>query len=418
MTMEYPKLRPIEALPYDKPGQDGIILRDPSNLTETAIVVPYNVLEILGLFDGSHSILDIQSAYAKHHGAVLTREQIEGLVSTLDKSLLLEGETFKRFLRGVEDEFRRSDLRKAALAGKGYEDDPVKLRQQLDAYFTSDGGPGRSSSSSSSSKPKRGKGPKAGLKGAVLPHIDFGRGGTCYAWGYREIEESSSAKCFVLLGTFHGTAKRLFNLTKKDFETPFGRLHTDREMVDALEGDGGKGLFKDEFVHRNEHSLEFQAIFLKYLFKEAKDVTIVPVLCSSFHEIMNGGASPSDVQEVKDFMETLKGAIKQCGRDVFFLASTDLSHVGPRFGDPAPLTEQQLHEIEEEDIRMIRFIEDVDAEGFFFDVQKDGDKRKICGLSPIYVLLKLIDASRGRLLQYKQWPDPMGMVSFASISFH
>ncbi len=416
MSMEYPKLRPIEALPYDEPGQDRVILRDPSNLTETAIVVPYNALEILGLFDGNRSIPDIQSAYEKRYATILTREQIEGLIKTLDKNLLLDSETFRRFLKDVEEEFRRSDLRKATLAGKGYEDDPVKLGRQLDAYFTSDGGPG--GASAFASKPEDGKGSKTGIKGAVLPHIDLGRGGTCYAWGYKEIEESANAKCFILLGTFHGAAKRLFNLTKKDFETPFGRLRTDGEMVNALERDGGKGLFQDEFVHRNEHSIEFQALFLKYLYKEADDVTIVPVLCSSFYEIMSGDASPSSVQEVNDFFEALRGAIERCGRDVFFLASADLSHVGPRFGDPEPLTEQQLHEIGEEDIKMIRFIEDMDAEGFFSNVQKDGDKRKICGLSPIYVLLKLIDASRGRLLQYKQWPDPMGMVSFASISFH
>ncbi|MCP4365577.1 MAG: hypothetical protein GY800_09815, partial [Planctomycetes bacterium] len=180
--MEYPKLRPIEALPYDEPGQDRIILRDPSNLTETAIVVPYNALEILGLFDGNHSILDIQSAYAKRYTTILTREQIEGLIKTLDKNLLLDSETFRRFLKDVEEKFRRSDLRKATLAGKGYEDDPVKLRRQLDAYFTSDGGPG--GASAFASKPEDGKGSKTSIKGAVLPHIDLGRGGTCYAWGY------------------------------------------------------------------------------------------------------------------------------------------------------------------------------------------------------------------------------------------
>ncbi len=67
---------------------------------------------------------------------------------------------------------------------------------------------------------------------------------------------------------------------------------------------------------------------------------------------------------------------------------------------------------------MIKFIENVDAEGFFRSIQKDGDKRKICGLAPIYVLLKLTETSRGKLLKYEQWPDPMGMVSFASICLY
>ncbi len=410
--MEYPKLRPIE-VSHDAPGKKGFILRDPSNLTDMILAVPYNVFEIMGLFDGKHSILDIQTAYARRYGTILSREQIEGLISKLDEGMLLESERFQQFLNGLKDEFGRSDLRKAAFAGKGYEGDPVKLGQQLDSFFTSDGGPGRPPGGA-----RPAERPKDSVKGAVLPHIDFVRGGPCFAWGYQEIEESSDARCFIVLGTSHGETEGLFTLTKKDFETPFGVLRTNREIVAAIEKDGGEKLFQGEFAHRAEHSIEFQAVFLNYLYDGRKDISIVPVLCSPFHKMINDGTSPSSVQEVGDFIETLQSAIKESGREVFLLASADLSHVGPRFGDPLPLTKHNLQEIAQEDLDMIRLIEDVDAEGFFFSIQKDGDRRKICGLAPIYLLLKLIDTSRGKLLKYDQWPDPMGMVSFASICFY
>lgn len=410
--MEYPKLRPIEAFSYNAPGKEGVCLRDSSNLTDMMVIVPYHVIEIIRLFDGRHSILDIQTAYARRHGEILLREKIEGIISKLDEAMLLENERFRLFLNNLKDAFRRSNLRKAAFAGKGYESNPAKLRRQFDAFFTSDGGPGRHTGRKSEKEPKN------GIKGAVLPHIDFGRGGPCFAWGYREIEKYSGAKCFIVLGTSHGAADGLFTLTKKDFETPFGTLHTDKEIVTALERDIGEKLFRDEFAHKNEHSIEFQTTFLHYLYGGRNDISVVPILCSSFHEMLNNGASPSSVPEVSDFVETLKDVTKNCGREVFLLASADLSHVGPRFGDPSPLTDQDLQEIAQEDITMINFIENIDAEGFFRNIQKDGDKRKICGLSPIYILLRTIDASGGKLLKYEQWPDPMGMVSFASICFY
>lgn len=411
--MEYPKLRPIEIFPFDDEGKQNVCLRDPSNLSEAMVVISPQVLEIISLFDGKHSVLDIQTAYARRYGTILPREQIEGIIAKLDEGMLLESDGFLRYMTDLKDKFRRSETREAAFAGKGYESDPVGLRKQLDRFFTSDGGPDKSPTT----RPKK-KSSSGSVKGAVLPHIDLERGGPCFAWGYKEIGESSNAQCFIVLGTAHGHADGQFVLTKKDFETPFGILRTDKEMVNALEKAGGEELFKEEFVHKNEHSLEFQAIFLSYLYDGNKDITILPVLCSSFQEMIHSGVSPSSVREVSDFIETLRRVIRESGREVFLLASADLSHVGPRFGDPLPLAEQDLQEIAREDLDMIRFIENVDAEGFFRSIQKDGDKRKICGLAPIYVLLKLTETSRGKLLKYEQWPDPMGMVSFASICFY
>jgi hypothetical protein len=39
----------------------------------------------------------------------------------------------------------------------------------------------------------------------------------------------------------------------------------------------------------------------------------------------------------------------------------------------------------------------------------------VCGLSPIYALLRTLGATRGELKRYAQWPDPQGTVTFASV---
>jgi hypothetical protein len=58
-----------------------------------------------------------------------------------------------------------------------------------------------------------------------------------------------------------------------------------------------------------------------------------------------------------------------------------------------------------------------DAEAFFAEATRQQDRNRICGLSPIYALLRLLPAGPGRLLRYGQWPDPDGTVTFASVSF-
>jgi hypothetical protein len=47
----------------------------------------------------------------------------------------------------------------------------------------------------------------------------------------------------------------------------------------------------------------------------------------------------------------------------------------------------------------------------------DGDRRRICGASPIYALLRALPGARGRLLRYSQWPDPQGAVTFCAAAF-
>jgi hypothetical protein len=102
---------------------------------------------------------------------------------------------------------------------------------------------------------------------------------------------------------------------------------------------------------------------------------------------------------------------------VAFIAGADLAHVGPRFGDPQPVSQAELATIDREDREMLRAVESGDAEGFFESVRRDGDRRRICGLSPIYTLLRVRAGAKGLVRQYGQWPDPQGVVSFASVVF-
>lgn len=402
---EQPKLRGVEAFPTVVEGKEAICLRDPSGLTDAVLLIPRPLLPVLALFDGQHSLLDIQAEIMRRQGELLYRDQLEGLVETLDRQLFLEGSRVEAEQARIEAAFRASPSRQALHAGKAYAADPEGLRAQLEACFTHPDGPGL---------PGPPTAPR--LRALIAPHIDLHRGGPAYAWAYRAMAEGTDADCFIILGTAHAGMPSPFAATLKDYDTPFGPLPVDREFVEGLGRRYGGDLFSAELAHRAEHSIEFQAVFLRYLFGD-REVRCVPILTSFLHECLNGGKDPEADPGLIGFFEALAETMAALPRRYCLLAGADLTHVGPRFGDPEPVSPARLRQVEAEDRAMLAHVERLDARGFFDSVARDGDRRRICGLSPIYALLRVTDAGTGRLLAYRQWPDPQGTVTFASVAF-
>jgi AmmeMemoRadiSam system protein B len=405
---EYPRLRPVEAFPAVVSGQEVLCLRDPQQYCEAVVYVPAQTASILGLFDGQHSVLDIQEAFARRFGTLLFREQLLQVIRSLDEHLLLDSPRFADHRSEVEEGFHRARARAALLAGKSYPSDPTALRQQLDSYLTVPDGPGDALPSPSA----------ASLAGLVVPHVDFARGGPCYARGYREVEGSPSTDRWVILGTVHAPIARPFALTRKDFETPLGTVETDQGFMDRLLAGLGSDYLEDELAHRGEHSIEFQAVFLRHRTPSTGPVRIVPVLCGSFQRFVEERRSPGEDREIDAFVAAVRDTMARLGGRTVVMASADLAHVGPRFGDPRQITPGQLREVADADREMLGSVEAGDAEAFFRAVAWDGDRRRICGLPPIYALLRLLPGARGRTLRYSQWADPQGAVTFAAVALY
>ena len=391
-------------------GQTLLCLQDPQNISEKALFFPPPLYFIVSLCNGQHSILDIQAEYMRRFGEFLFTEKIQEIIGQLEENLFLEGDRFQEALRQKEEGFRRAAIREAAFAGKSYEKEPEQLRGQLEGYFRGSDGPGWLGE----------RGGMNGLRGVIVPHIDFQRGGFCYAFAHREIWERNSSRCFIIFGTAHTSMEYPFCLTRKDFMTPLGTLNVDRELIDAIQSRCPDDLFKDEGVHRSEHSIEFQCIFLRYLYPEPIPIKIIPILSGSFHEAIENGISPMELRPVRQFIEALKEAVSSLGERVCYIASADLSHVGLQFGDREGIGEYDLRILAEEDQEMLGYVERMDGEGFFSSILKERDRRRICGLPAIYAMLKSLEAGEGRLIKYGQafTQETRSVVSFASMAFY
>jgi len=384
-------------------------LQDPQNISEKAIFLPPPLYFIVSLFDGQHSIRDIQAECMRKFGEFLYTEKLEEIINQLNDALFLEGERFQEVLREKEENFKRASFREPVFAGKSYEADPDRLRAQLEGYLRGTNGPNDGEKEEDDE-----------LKGVIVPHIDFQRGGFCYAFGHHEIRARNSSDCFVVFGTAHTSMENAFCLTRKDFVTPLGHLTVDRELVDAVQSRCPEDLFKDEGVQRSEHSIEFQCVFLRYLYPEPHLLKIVPILSGSFHEAIDKEVSPIDLPPIRQFIDALREAVSSLGRKVCYIASADLAHLGLQFGDREGISEYDLRGISQEDREMLGHVERMDGEGFFSSISREKDRRKICGLPSIYSMLAVLKAKEGRLLKYGQafTPETRSVVTFASLAFY
>lgn len=402
-----PRLRALEAFPVDHDGVTAVALRDPAGYAPGVLLLRRPVVEVVALFDGQRTIADIQAEICRRTGEIVPRADIEKLVATLDEHGFLDSDAFAARRAEIDARFLDAPVRPAAHAGGAYAGTADDLRAMIDGFFTHADGPG----------PVAGRRDgEPGVRGLIAPHIDFHRGGPAYAWGYRDLAERGDADLYVILGTCHAGMADPFALTRKPYDTPLGPVPVDVDFVEELARRARQDCFGSELAHRTEHSIEFQAVFLRHLFGD-RDVAIVPILASFAHECLARGVRPGDDPRVPRFLDALAETIAASRRRVAVIAGADLAHVGPRFGDPQPVSPAQLAVIEREDRAMLEAVTAGEAEAFFDAVAADGDRRRICGYSPIYALLRVLGPGPGRLRRYAQWPDPQGVVTFASVVF-
>src|SRR5438552_3478265 len=315
--MDFPKLRYLEAFPAASQGEKFICLRDPLNMTDKIVFLPLPVYFIVTMFDGNHSIFDIQAAYMRHFGQLLCPEKIQDLINQLDANLFLESEKYLAHKSHLEREFQSASKRLPVHAGTSYSADPEELRAKLDEHFKEMWEERSLSSSLASPSPKA----------IIAPHIDLRVGATCYARAYEQIKDADF-DLFVVFGTAHAHTNHLFVATSKDFETPLGTVRTNRFLLENLKEKYGNRLFEDEFAHKQEHSIEFQMVFLKYLFTNGKEFEVLPILCGSFHQMIYDRKSPHAVEEFQQFIDSLRELLAKSKLRTCLIAAADLAHIG------------------------------------------------------------------------------------------
>jgi AmmeMemoRadiSam system protein B len=363
---------------------------------------------------GLRWLSEVQTVFAKATGSFIQLSDIQKIVEQLDKSSFLETPAVQKKRAKMIDDFRKSPVRKAFHQGGGYPENSLELASFFGSFFTNPKGPGKA-------LPDHPSNALAPL-GLIAPHIDFHRRGPAYAWAYQALADSPPPDLIVALGVAHVSPPSPWVMTRKDYETPYGSMKVDEGLYDEIKQCLWYDPLSDEPVHRGEHSLEFQAVWLRYLWKE-KTPPWVPILCSSFERFCPDKA-PSTIPTIEEALKKIGDKLSaraRAGQKILVLAGVDLAHVGPRFGDQIELTPELGKKIESEDRVSLEKAFRLEPDPFYMSVVADDHWRHVCGLSALYTALRFMRAlggdktPPGRLLTYGQAPDPAGgIVSFVS----
>jgi MEMO1 family protein len=400
-TLERPCLRPGLALVQDDKDAHSVILCDRLRLSGCLQRLTWRELTWLQLFDGERTLREIQlEAMRRDRGAHVPIDRFRALVAKLDDALFLESPRYREFLA--------APIREPSCIGC-YPEDPEGIRDQLAQFFTDARGPGLP-------RPRK---PDGKLRGALIPHIDYERGGITYAWGFKEVFERTSASLFVIIGTSHYSGQR-FTLTRKDFKTPLGIVPTDQEYIDRLVRFYGDGLFDDPLAHLPEHSIELEIVFLQYLYERQRPIRIVPLVVGSFQDAVQLGRSPGALNDVARMIAALRKSEEETKEPICYIISGDLAHIGPKFDDPEPVRDPALTHSRKQDHAILKQAEALNIEEYFQVIAAEGDARRICGLPPTYTTLQAMQPRKGKVLHYGQYVHPRGYesVSFASVAFY
>lgn len=409
MPDAFPKLRDgIDAAPANRDGETFYILYDRAGVTASRLLVSPLGLLIAGRLDGSASVLEVSDNLSQEFGGAIACSEVEKIVDALDEALFLDGDRFEDYQAQAERDFQASPLRPAGSAGSAYAADPVKLAAELDRMLLEAPPPEE---------------PVVGLRdhprGMIVPHLDFARGAPGYGQAYRLLAGLPAPRTVVVLGTAHVPLYERFALCDKDFDTPMGALPVDRDLASRLRHAtvAHMDVDKDILAHRGEHSVELQVVWLRHIYGEK--VRILPLLAGSLGEFLDGGRLPEAAAEETE-IRAVAGCLADAVRDggVMVMASADLAHIGPRFGDDREVTNGFLAEVEELDRAYLAALGEGPLVGLE-TLASHGDSCHICGTASIFTLGMAVPDARTSLLGYHQAvnPEMWQAVTYASMVF-
>ena len=399
---EFPILRPVSPRWVRK--QEGVFLhlQDELGLSELAIEVPQNLAVALMLCDGTRSVSTINGALLLR-GITMGEDALISLLQQLDNALLISNGKFVKESQRALKKLRDRPARQMRHAGYVYPQSKEKLLN----YVTDNVEQFKDLDISNK--------PTGRLRGILSPHIDYARGFQTYSklWAAASLDLENIKKV-VLLGTDHIGSMGTITPTRQNYQTPFGIIQSDLECIDLIEQKiDSQELYSEELHHVTEHSVELALVWLHALMRHQK-FKLTAILCGSAYGFVKGDQNISEYSKYQNFVSAMKDYCSDSSTLV--VAAGALAHVGPEFGDSDPCDEKMLSTLTMEDHNSLSSVESTNAEKFLSLSIEESDRRKICGLSPIYLMAKLIEGSKGVTVSYEQCPADQNGDSVVSIA--
>ena len=226
---------------------------------------------------------------------------------------------------------------------------------------------------------------KAPPKGGVVPHAGWTFSGRTAARVFFTIKDSGKEpETFVFLGAVHRYPVDQPTVdTSETWSTPFGDISVDKDLIQELL-EKEIGLVGNPAAHRDEHSIEVAAPFIRLLFPRS---SLVPIVCPPAE-----GAHAFGIK--------LGQALR--GRNVIVMASTDLTHYGFDYGfAPAgSKASEVLDFMKKNDGRIIQLALSMRAEEIVPEARANMNACGSGALAACVAASKALGAESGVLVEY------------------
>ncbi|MDY6787177.1 MAG: AmmeMemoRadiSam system protein B [candidate division WOR-3 bacterium] len=265
------------------------------------------------------------------------------------------------------------NIRSSVFAGRFYPADSSELKRNIGAMIE---------------KAKRNR--DSALKTGIVPHAGIIYSGWTAAHLYSMIDPEAYER-IVFIGPSHHHLFSGFAVTDYDkWNTPLGPLDIDRDFQEGLISGS---IIKDNRVHDNEHSLEVQMPFVRYI--AGDKLKVVPILMGR--------------QDRKHINIMLEKIAEMNTENTLFIASSDLYH-GYDYDEGNDIDNNTIGEIEQNSMK--KFMD------YFVDMESE-NTACCCGGGPIGIILGInrMNNLTVRLLNHSTSSDIAGDYSGYNVGY-
>jgi AmmeMemoRadiSam system protein B len=268
-------------------------------------------------------------------------------------------------------------LRRPAVAGLFYPDDPDDLRAEALAYLSQPGGTNQ---------------PPVRALGCIAPHAGYMYSGHVAGAVFARVEVPKL--CIVMCPNHTGMGRGLAIMSEGAWQTPLGQAAIQAELAAALKT-RFPALQEDSAAHRAEHAAEVE---LPFLMLRHPELTFVPIALGTgqFEVLEQLGKALADVIAAQD-------------DPVLIVASSDMNHY-----ESDAVTRAKDH-------RAIERILSLDPRGLFDVVTQQNIS--MCGFGPAVAMLtaaRQLGAKSAELVKYATSGDISGdretVVGYAGVA--
>ena len=236
----------------------------------------------------------------------------------------------------------------------------------------------------------------------IVPHAGYQFSGGVAAYGYKTLKDEKIDTVILIGNSHHEYFEGVSIFPQGFYQTPLGKIEIDADLAEALIEESDRIFFR-ETAHAREHCLEVQLPFLQKALQKFK---IVPIIFGS-----------GSREDYKILAQALLKHTK--GKDVVFVASSDLSHYPP--GELA----------QKADLKTLAAISTGSIENLESTIQElteqniPGAVTFACGLDAIKTVMQIaneLGADKIEVLKYQHSGDVSGdmlrVVGYGAVAFY